>query len=1708
MRAPLHNFANRSPSGRNNLQPWQPLTFRAPQAFRLIMPPSCTQSHSKPADSSISVSSCGFALAPISPPASCKPSSPRPRVLPSKSDLRIRFASSPTSRSFVLMLFSLRGYSRLLKIKASSAEHMSPQPEDDTSSPSSTRQGGFSNVFRTLTISRGDRALPNLSSAAPPPRTEFVHASSWSARELSTNHMDALELLRSGVPSDRISAAGTLKYAVVEYPVNPVLDIWYAAKDMIEPDNSASMRTAGWELLTECAKHPSSSDLERREYFQTFSATVNPEDFHLQLAALVDLTNRGRIVTGFDYDIVPLLTSWLQGAYKAARKARRNAQSTRGQRSSSRGRAAASGEENNLTQLFQFFHDVIKFSFNTANEASVTELLDSLLAICMNTSVEDDLRSCIGILDAIVTFGAIPPRKLKDCVQVLASIFCMVPALQKKSWHNIANLCKSHNGQAVVRVMLDILRNRPTDALSDKDTSREVKGSLAVLQKLLSKSADKGYPTVPYAPLVDGLSNTVKASSSPRVCAALLQLINSLFDDGCGKTHRLIVDEDWSGCLDVAAECRKRVNGDPDRKRGTSPATDEAPEALVERELMRLIRRLDDIVKDKSGDFIPRETIIRFFAEVNPLLPDVTVRTVLDYFQEFRCCSPSDLRWEENLSLVLEAFFSNRKLSSETRLRALQTTMDAYEIVDLVGDGAEQNLIPRLAESVLRNVSEETDLPVLEAVMSLMTSVVESCDMELFDYVVDKLREIVDDRLKSPMSSPATPAPQSPSTSGVLPTAVDQSPSNIVTRCYIKMFLQVVNSHGEKSVRLFNALVGIARTSHCEVDARLTAMKLLFRLRADWANRVFVTDDPENSFLANAMCRTEASIARKQAEEMAQSFRLSKSEHVAQSRSSRGISFGQGPTHERSIPVRTPSGTKSVQQKYCQMWSYPDAAALPDAIPKLVSPILVSRASPVAEDGSGEVKAPQTSTLNMSAWLSAVLIILQASDWEVYSFALVHLPSQLSNHAIFRDAIPQVQELRRIICEQIRTNGFQEPPVVSGLRRADVAICLFHSLTMILSYHEHFTKSDEDDIVKTFAYGIATWERTAKYCIHALSICCHELPLSTSKCLIQVLHQMAAIITQPHVSVHILEFLASLSRLHDVFVNFREDDYRIVFGICFRYLEYAREKRQSNRSSHVSEASAPVTPGSNPVEASPSDELPQYVHAMAYHVILFWFLALKLQDRAHHVGWIVRKLFVDGDGCGQAADDQALTSIDFMQRVAFADVGESAEDPYFTEDRYGAITKKQWLLGNSIITIKQATASGWAQIIKRQPSGTSAYTVRETLRPRPLHQTEAHVDASREGRATSNAVLPSHLLVQLMAPVPQTFESARPIPLPNDEATERAIRVFDRNSSLDGHKVGVIYIGEGQTQEVDILANVSGSKDYVKFLNNLGTLTKLKGAKLNTQGLDREYDSDGEYTFCWRDRVTEIVFHVTTQMPTDLKRDANCTMKKRHIGNDFVSIIFNDSGLPFRFDTFPSQFNFVNIVITPASRASFIAMREAEAEASLGRKQPFYRVQVMSKPGFPEVSPASETKMISLKALPGFVRLLALNACMFSVVWHNQEGGEHISSWSARLREIKRLRDRHGPKTPAAAAAATSPPGTALSGGQQPEAARAGSSVRDSLSSLRRTSVATFFTSASEQASHRSSTLSTSAASNDTELPAPAAANPLVESVDFSKWAR
>lgn len=1530
--------------------------------------------------------------------------------------------------------------------------------------------------------------------------------------------------------------------------VEQVLEIFDAAKDLIDPSKTDAAREAGWQLLDSCAKHQYSKEVERKDYFQTLSAPAHPKDFHLQLAAIEDLSSGGRDLSGFEYDIFPLLTKWLNDVYNA-KKASRKHQASLLRGKSSKGKIPASGEDQNFTQLFAFVEKVIKFNFKIADDNAIGQLLDALCNICIKTTDEGDIRACIGVIDAIVTFGTIPEDRLKPCIDVLSSIHSMVRALEKDAWHTISNICKSHHGQSTVRICLDTLRGYQTVTEKGSETMRVVRGALSILQKLLAKNSEKNYPTVPLTLLADGLAN-VAQTKSRKVGRDILKLINSLLENADGGINSLVIDEDWTILFNVAAQCGEKAaeasSNDPDAVTSVSKdnETENDSEENVAYQLRLLITRVEQLVKLHKSDLLQRDECIKFLCAVHRSLPDSAVCLVLDHFREHRSCYPTDLDWRHNLELVVESFYLNHDLLPLTRLQALAAIRELYEFLQVVPEElVEANMVTDLVERVLTDIGTETDVIVLQETTAFLVEVADDASIELFDLILDSLKRVIVTERTEVAAAMQTKQARQPLDVAEQQARASGSLSNSVTRGYVQMFMRSMNTDVAKARKTFTCLLHIARSSKCESDARLTAMKLLFRLRADWNHRIYLTSTTHSDGLAASLYRTEASLARKLSEDAALPPRMARPEQ----RPSRGISFTQGQTSDRTGPSRTTStasGARAPIQNLRRLWSLPDSESLPERPSQSASTVLFSHVDRANEAASSEKKA----VLNMAVWLEALFYIFQQGcDWEVYSFVLVHLPSQLSNHPIFEDAaaIARVQELRKLICDMLRMNSYQEPPSATGLRKSDVGNCLFQSVATLVSYHPYFRKGDEDDIIRVLTNGLS--DKTAKTCIHTLSVCCHEIPNSIRASLVPILHKMSQVITQPFVAMHILEFLACLSRLHHLYSNFREEEYRIVFGIAFRYLQYVRDKTRSAAARHsIAPESPAVVAGAsyNPLEQqTPTDDLPQYVYALAYHVVTFWFLALRINDRPNHIGWIAKNLFTDVDGSVNN-EEQAQITMDFMQRVTYSDAADSMEDPLFKEEFYGEVIQKRWIIGNSIVTIKQGKESGWAEITRRYPSGMSSFAVRERFAPISNHQTTSTSSDAARGMATGDTTMPSHLLLQLLAPIPQSYDPAtRPIPLPADEVVDRAIRLFDLNSTVDGHKVGVIYIGENQTNEVEILANTVGSPEYIKFLRGLGTLTPLKGATFNAQGLDRVGDSDGKYTFCWRDRVTEIVFHVTTQMPTNLDHDPQCAMKKRHIGNDFVNIIFNNSGLPFKFDTFPSDFNYVNIVITPNPRPTFLASRETAAREQQQENEgesafcpsslPFFTVQVMSKPGFPEISPAAEPKTVSLQALPGFVRLLALNASVFSHVWANRGGGEFVSSWRSRLRDINRLRERYGPKI----APAPSPPTTSmgLGGGSgqgssmltvtqsqqqhQPPAAlqegggvgsRPASGVRDSLNSLRRSSVATFFTSAStDPMSHRGSVMSATTA-GDTEMIGPGgqfgAADALVESVDFSKW--
>ncbi|XP_059490501.1 tuberin isoform X2 [Neocloeon triangulifer] len=265
-----------------------------------------------------------------------------------------------------------------------------------------------------------------------------------------------------------------------------------------------------------------------------------------------------------------------------------------------------------------------------------------------------------------------------------------------------------------------------------------------------------------------------------------------------------------------------------------------------------------------------------------------------------------------------------------------------------------------------------------------------------------------------------------------------------------------------------------------------------------------------------------------------------------------------------------------------------------------------------------------------------------------------------------------------------------------------------------------------------------------------------------------------------------------------------------------------------------------------------------------------------------------------------------------------------------------------------------------------------------------------------EPSMNSAGMKPSFVFLQLYQEGRLAGKGEKPMLVPKDIAT-MSIRTFDYIPPYETHKLGVLYVGENQANnETEILRNTSGSVRYTEFLSGLGTLIKLKEVDPQTiflGGLDVN-GNDGKFAYIWHDAMTQVVFHVATLMPTK-ETDPSCNNKKLHIGNDYVTIVFNESGQEYNMHCIQCQFNFACVVVTPMGHGT-------------------NQVTVKIKDDLTEHLGASQvTRIISDQSLPTLVRQLALHANLASlIVRHMSKNVLYASNWLERLRNIKRIRSR------------------------------------------------------------------------------------------------
>jgi len=253
----------------------------------------------------------------------------------------------------------------------------------------------------------------------------------------------------------------------------------------------------------------------------------------------------------------------------------------------------------------------------------------------------------------------------------------------------------------------------------------------------------------------------------------------------------------------------------------------------------------------------------------------------------------------------------------------------------------------------------------------------------------------------------------------------------------------------------------------------------------------------------------------------------------------------------------------------------------------------------------------------------------------------------------------------------------------------------------------------------------------------------------------------------------------------------------------------------------------------------------------------------------------------------------------------------------------------------------------------------------------------------------SNGIDPRQVYLQLFKQSSNEIEQTFMIPeLPEIHRTQT---ILDYLSCFMIHRIGVVYIGSGQTlDEKSILSNTCGSPRYNNFLKGLGTFIKLKDLDTNKfypGGLETD-GSAGDFTIIWFDGITQFLFHVVTMM-----KGSNCNSKKKHIGNDHTIIVYNESGEEYNFSMIKSEVNCICIEVEPLKNQMNLVKVKTTSE--LANHYPGH----------------TDPKAMSDLNLPFLVRKMAFHAELAAKVYRSQKDGAIFGGkWCERLRKINRIR--------------------------------------------------------------------------------------------------
>lgn len=530
---------------------------------------------------------------------------------------------------------------------------------------------------------------------------------------------------------------------------------------------------------------------------------------------------------------------------------------------------------------------------------------------------------------------------------------------------------------------------------------------------------------------------------------------------------------------------------------------------------------------------------------------------------------------------------------------------------------------------------------------------------------------------------------------------------------------QMTDRQVRLAIYIFERLLTLLRTAKC-VKARLVVLQVLMRLRADRDHRVYMKTTPSDlnpqvMTLASLIDRTKPAMANNQSPEEARSeeaspedLRRPRPRPSLVERDGRHAVRGKGiRASDRTVSrsrsrvagrARMPPATPLSIRARAPLWTAPDLAPFSVEKAEKASQMLITYDS---SKGGGIAVLP------VSAYLQVLAGILATErKWDILSYVLVHIPIQLANKHFWcgpkaREVISHfLSEVLKGITEGTIGKYIPAEDWPANLKPRDAQGLAYHALTVLISYQTSFDLNERLALVEVFQAGLSGTTTTVRYCLHALSLCVFEMQPAMIRSLPHILEKLSQIMTNPSMAVHILTFLSMVASIPALYANFNENHYRMVFGVALQYLQH------HNRPETLAEISFALS---------------QHLRVLSYYVVYVWFLTLRLSARHIYIKFISRQLLLANRG-RQEVDAPTEVCYDWLSRYTYASadpkpassfLGDVIANPTETMSASNTVvSEKSWVVGNSIVTVRNLSKAGWMEVVTRRASGTTKFLCR------------------------------------------------------------------------------------------------------------------------------------------------------------------------------------------------------------------------------------------------------------------------------------------------------------------------------------------------------------------------------------------------------------